>query len=88
MVGHARAHRLLAAQCDELWIILPGSNTDIVCRVKVMDDDAFQKDRLLGWLCFRFDRFPQGLRLFPLKGGDSKPNGSALLVDSRLVRQD
>jgi hypothetical protein len=53
-----------------------------------MDDDAFQKDRLIGWLCFRFDRFPQGLRLFPLKGPDSKPTGSSLLFDSKLTRRD
>lgn len=55
------------------------------CRVKVMDDDAFQKDRLIGWICFRFDRFPQGVRLFPLMGGDAKSNGGLLLVDSKLV---
>ncbi|KAK5174108.1 1-phosphatidylinositol 4,5-bisphosphate phosphodiesterase beta-4 [Saxophila tyrrhenica] len=57
-------------------------------RVKVMDDDAFQKDRLIGWACFRFDRFPQGLRLVPLKGPDSKPTGSSLLVDSRLAQKE
>lgn len=57
-------------------------------RVKVMDDDAFQKDRLIGWLCFRLDRFPQGLRLFPLKGADSKPSGGSLLVDSKLTQKD
>ena len=52
-----------------------------------MDDEEFQKDRLLGWTCFRLDRFPQGLRLFPLKGADSKPNGSSILVESQLVQR-
>jgi hypothetical protein len=49
-----------------------------------MDDDAFQKDRLIGWLCYRFDRWPQGIHLFPLKGPDGKPSNSALLIDSKL----
>ena len=52
-----------------------------------MDDDAFQKDRLIGWTCFRLDRFPQGLRLFPLKGPDGLLNGGSLLVDSRLTQR-
>lgn len=52
-----------------------------------MDDDAFQKDRLLGWLCFRLDRFPQGLRLFKLRGIDSKLTNSLLLLDSLLERK-
>ena len=53
-----------------------------------MDDDAFQKDRLLGWICFRLDRFPEGLRLFQLKGPDGKLNGGSLLVESRVVRRE
>ena len=53
-----------------------------------MDDDAFQKDRLIGWTCFRVDHFPQGLRLFPLKGTDARPNGGALLVNSRIVQRE
>ena len=52
-----------------------------------MDDDAFQKDRLIGWACFRLDRFPEGLRLLPLKGADAKPTGASLLVDSRVERR-
>lgn len=48
------------------------------------DDDTFQRGRLLGWICFRLDRFPQGLRLLQLKGEDAKPNGGMLLIDSRL----
>lgn len=52
-----------------------------------MDDDAFQKDRLIGWACFRLDRFPEGLRLLPLKGGDARPTGAALLVDSQLTKR-
>ena len=50
-----------------------------------MDDDAFQKDRLIGWACFRLDRFPQGLCLLQLKGPDAKLSGGALLVSSRIV---
>lgn len=50
-----------------------------------MDDVSYQKDRMLGWTCFRLDRFPQGLRLLPLKGVDAKPNSGALLLDSCLT---
>lgn len=50
-----------------------------------MDDVSYQKDRLLGWLCFRLDRMPSGLLLLPLKGADAKPNGASLLIDSRLT---
>ena len=46
-----------------------------------MDDVSYQKDRLLGWACYRLDRLPRGLLLLPLKGEDAKPTGSALLVD-------
>ncbi|KAK0337235.1 hypothetical protein LTR91_004261 [Friedmanniomyces endolithicus] len=53
-------------------------------RFKAMDDISYQKDRTLGWTCFRIDRFPSGLQLLPLKGADAKPNGSALLVDIKL----
>jgi hypothetical protein len=53
-----------------------------------MDDGALQKDRLLGWLCFRLDRFPQGFRLFPLKGVDAMPNGAWLLLESHLEMKD
>lgn len=52
-----------------------------------MDDDAFQKDRLLGWVCFRLDRFPQGIRLFHLNGPNGKTKSAALLVDSCLVQK-
>ncbi|KAK4545674.1 hypothetical protein LTR36_002627 [Oleoguttula mirabilis] len=54
-------------------------------RVKVMDDVSYREDRMLGWTCFRLDRFPQGVCLLPLRGMDAKANGSALLLDSRLV---
>ncbi|KAI7219328.1 phosphoinositide phospholipase C [Hortaea werneckii] len=53
-------------------------------RIKVMDDVSYQKDRLLGWACFRLDRFPQGLRLLRLKGEDAKANSAALLIESDL----
>ena len=53
-------------------------------RIKVMDDVSYQKDRLLGWACFRLDRFPQGLRLLRLKGEDAKANSAALLIESNL----
>ena len=64
------------------------SNTDCLIRVKVMDDDAFQKDRLIGWVCFRLDRFPQGLCLFQLKGPDGKSNAGSLLVESRVTKRE
>lgn len=53
-----------------------------------MDDDAFQKDRLIGWACFRLDRFPEGLRLLPLKGADAKDTGAKLLIDSKLTKRE
>jgi hypothetical protein len=54
-------------------------------RFKVMDDDAFQKDRMIAWACFRLDRFPQGLQLLELHGIDGKPTGGLLLVSSQIV---
>ncbi|KAI7116640.1 hypothetical protein KC352_g33989, partial [Hortaea werneckii] len=53
-------------------------------RIKVMDDVSYQKDRLLGWACYRLDRFPQGLRLLRLKGEDAKANSGTLLIESDL----
>lgn len=50
-----------------------------------MDDDAFQKDRMLGWACFRLDRFPERLQLLRLHGIDGKPTGGLLLVSSKIV---
>lgn len=54
-------------------------------RFKVMDDDAFQKDRMVAWACFRFDRFSQGLQLLRLHGIDGKPTGGLLLVSSKIA---
>ncbi|KAK4890256.1 hypothetical protein LTR27_011017 [Elasticomyces elasticus] len=53
-------------------------------RFKVMDDVSYQKDRTLGWCCYRLDRMALGLQLLSLKGPDAKPNKSALLVDIKL----
>ncbi|KAK5127195.1 hypothetical protein LTR85_008557 [Meristemomyces frigidus] len=53
-------------------------------RIKVMNDVSYQKDRMLGWTCFRLDRLPPGLRLLRLKGLDTTVNGGALLVDTCL----
>lgn len=50
-----------------------------------MDNDAFQKDRMIAWVCFRLDRFPEGLQLFELRGIDGKPTGGLLLVSSKIV---
>lgn len=49
-----------------------------------MDDSSYQKDRLLGWMCWRLDRLPQGLLLISLRGDDSKLTGGKLLVDVRV----
>ena len=54
-------------------------------RFKVMDDDAFQKDRMISWACFRLDRFPVGLQLLTLHGIEGKPTGGKLLVSSKIV---
>lgn len=54
-------------------------------RFKVMDDDAFQKDRMIAWACFRLDRFPVGLQLLTLHGIEGKPTGGKLLVSSKIV---
>jgi hypothetical protein len=53
---------------------------DCLCRIKVMDDSSYQKDRLLGWACYRLDRLPQGLLLVHLRGEDSKPTTGMLLL--------
>lgn len=45
-----------------------------------MDDVTAQKDRLLGWTCYRLDRLPKGLFVVLLKGEDSKPSGGKLLI--------
>ena len=46
-----------------------------------MDDVSYQKDRLLGWTCFRLDHLPSGLRLLPLnESGTQLLTGAALLV--------
>lgn len=50
-----------------------------------MDDDAFQKDRMVAWACFRLDRFPVGLQLLTLHGNEGKPTGGKLLVSSKIV---
>lgn len=50
-----------------------------------MEDVPYQKDRTLLWTCFRLDRLPPGLRLFPMKVLDAKHNGSALLIDTHLA---
>jgi hypothetical protein len=54
-------------------------------RFKVMDDDAFQKDRMISWACYRLDRFPEGLQLLPLRGIEGKLTGGKLLVSSKIV---
>ena len=54
-------------------------------RFKVMDSDAFQKDRMIAWACFRLDHFPEGLQLLTLRGIDGKPTGGLLLVSSKIV---
>lgn len=48
-----------------------------------MDDQSYQKDRMLGWVCWRLDRLPQGLLMINLRGEDSKFTGAKLLVDVR-----
>jgi len=66
--------------------ILQGSADDtFASRFKVMDDDAFQKDRMIAWACFRLDRFPVGLQLLTLHGIEGKPTGGKLLVSSKIV---
>jgi hypothetical protein len=53
-----------------------------------MDDDAFQKDRMIAWACFRLDRFPVGLQLLTLHGIEGKPTGGKLLVSSKIVYKE
>lgn len=50
-----------------------------------MEDDAFQKDRMISWACFRLDRWLEGLQLLTLHGLDGKPTGGRLLVSSKIV---
>jgi hypothetical protein len=87
-----RDHRLI----DHLFPRTPRRSTRILqgsvdktvfCefRFKVMDDDAFQKDRMISWACYRLDRFPEGLQLLPLRGIEGKLTGGKLLVSSKIV---
>lgn len=48
-----------------------------------MDDQSYQKDRVLGWECWRLDRLPQGLLLVNLRGEDPQLRGGKLLMDVR-----
>jgi hypothetical protein len=57
----------------------------LLSRFKVMDDDAFQKDCMISWACFRLDRFPVGLQLLTLYGIEGKATGGKLLVSSKMV---
>ncbi|CAK4032828.1 1-phosphatidylinositol 4,5-bisphosphate phosphodiesterase 1 [Lecanosticta acicola] len=50
-------------------------------RLKVMDDALAQKDRMLGWICYRLDRLPRGLLLLHLRGEDSKATDGKLLIE-------
>lgn len=54
-------------------------------RFKVMEDDAFQKDSMISWACFRLDRWAEGLQLLTLYGIDGKPTGGKLLVSSKMA---
>lgn len=54
-------------------------------RFKVMEDDAFQKDSMISWACFRLDRWVEGLQLLTLYGVDGKPTGGRLLVSSKMI---
>ena len=45
-----------------------------------MEDDAFQKDDLVGWICFRLDRVPSGVCLLRLNGPDGQASAASLLV--------
>lgn len=49
-----------------------------------MDDALAQKDRLLGWSCYRLDRIPRGLLYLHLRGDDYKPSGGKILLDLQL----
>lgn len=73
--------------CQELQPYHPRTQlTDALqSRFKVMDDEGFQKDRMISWACFRLDRYPEGLQLLTLHGIDGKPTGGLLLVSSKLV---
>lgn len=66
-------------------ITVGGTCADRFSRIKVMDDALAQKDRLLGWTAYRIDRLPLGLVLVHLRGEDSKPNGSKLLMDIHVT---
>lgn len=53
-----------------------------------MDDVSYQKDRLLGWACYRLDRIPQGLVLIHLRGEDSRANEGKILMHIETVLSD
>ena len=49
-----------------------------------MEDDAFQKDRMVGWACFRLDRLPNGIELLTLRAGEDTGADGRLLVTCNL----
>lgn len=53
-----------------------------------MDDVSYQKDRLLGWACYRLDRLPQGLLLVNLRGEDSCPTNGKILMHIKTTLND
>lgn len=45
-----------------------------------MDESSYQKDRLIGWYCFRLDRLRQGLQLLYLRAADATLSSGKLLL--------
>lgn len=49
-------------------------------RFKIMDDESFAKDDLVGWACYRFKRLKEGVGIIKVMDGEGKETEGRLLV--------
>ncbi|TKX22455.1 phosphatidylinositol-specific phospholipase C-like protein 2 [Elsinoe australis] len=49
-------------------------------RFKIMDDESFQKDDMVGWACYRFKRLREGVRVIKVLDEEGKETDGRLLV--------
>ncbi|PNS18160.1 1-phosphatidylinositol 4,5-bisphosphate phosphodiesterase 1 [Sphaceloma murrayae] len=49
-------------------------------RFKIMDDESFSKDDMVGWACYRFKRLREGVRVIKLFDEEAKETEGRLLV--------
>ncbi|KAG8631605.1 hypothetical protein KVT40_000745 [Elsinoe batatas] len=49
-------------------------------RFKIMDDESFSKDDMVGWACYRFKRLREGVRVIKVMDEEGKETDGRLLV--------